>query len=234
MTEDELLTQYKQQAAERAVELVQPGMVIGLGSGSTAVFAMRRIADLFREGKLNGIEGFATSEAVLKEAQELGIPTIAEEMERSIDLTIDGADEVDPDLNLIKGGGGALLREKVVAQNSRRVVIVCDHTKVSPILGTKRVVPVEVLFFGWHSQLRYLESLRARVTVRQSGDGSPFVTDSGNMILDCHFGPIADPADLALSLSTRAGVVEHGLFLDLATDVIIAGKQGIRHLVSKK
>ncbi len=234
MREGELVSHHKKQAAERAVELVQPGMVIGLGSGSTAVFAMRRIADLFREGKLNGIEGVATSEAVLKEAQELGIPIIAEEMERSIDLTIDGADEVDPGLNLIKGGGGALLREKVVAQNSRRVVIVCDDTKVSPKLGTKRAVPVEVLFFGWHAQLRYLESLGARVTVRQSGDGSPFVTDSGNMILDCNFGPIADPADLALNLSARAGIVEHGLFLGLATDVIIAGKEGIRHLVSKK
>ncbi len=234
MRDEELLTKYKQQAAERAVELVQPGMVIGLGSGSTAVFAVRRIADLHRAGKLNGIEGFATSAAVLNEAQELGIPIMAEEMARSIDLTIDGADEVDPDLNLIKGGGGALLREKVVAQNSRRVVIICDDSKVSPKLGTKRAVPVEVLSFGWHSQLRYLESLGARVTLRQSGDGSPFVTDSGNMILDCIFGPIADPADLALNLSARAGVVEHGLFLGLATDVIVAGKQGIRHLVSKK
>ncbi len=233
MSEEELLTNYKQQAAERAVELVQPGMVIGLGSGSTAVFAVRRIADLHRAGRLKGIQGFTTSEAVLKEAQELGIPIMAEEMERSIDLTIDGADEVDPDLNLIKGGGGALLREKVVAQNSRRVVIICDDSKISAKLGTKRALPVEVLFFGWHSQLRFLESLGARVTLRQNEDGSPFVTDSGNMILDCHFGPIADAADLALSFSARAGVVEHGLFLGLATDVIVAGKEGIRHLVPK-
>lgn len=226
--------EYKQQAAERAVELVQPGMIIGLGSGSTAAFAVRRIADLHRAGLLNGIQGFATSEAVLNEAEELGIPIMAEEMARRIDLTIDGADEVDPDLNLIKGGGGALLREKVVAQNSRRVVIICDDSKVSPKLGMKRAVPVEVLCFGWHSQLRYLKSLGARVTVRQSGDGSPFVTDSENMILDCDFGPIDSPADLALNLSARAGVVEHGLFLGLATDVIIAGKEGIRHLVAKK
>lgn len=233
MTEDELLTQYKKKAAERAVELAQPGMVIGLGSGSTAVFAIRHIAKLYGEGALKDISGFATSRSVLKEAQELGIPIIAEEMERSIDLTIDGADEVDDDLNLIKGGGGALLREKIVAQNSRRVAIVCDDSKISPKLGTKRAVPVEVLFFGWRSQLRYLESLGARVIVRQSGDGSPFVTDSGNMILDCDFGPIPNPADLDLNLSARAGIVEHGLFLGLATDVIVAGKEGIRHLVRK-
>jgi ribose 5-phosphate isomerase A len=170
----------------------------------------------------------------LKEAQQLSIPMLAEEMERTIDLTIDGADEVDPDLNLIKGGGGALLREKIVAQNSRRLMIVCDESKVSSRLGTHRAVPVEVLFYGWHSQLRYLESLVARVTVRQGGDGSRFVTDSGNMILDCNFGPIASPAELAATLSARAGIVEHGLFLGLATDVIIAGREGIRHLVPKK
>ncbi|MGZ7082875.1 MAG: ribose 5-phosphate isomerase A, partial [Candidatus Angelobacter sp.] len=213
LTDAELRTQYKQQAAERAAEFIQPGMVIGLGSGSTAVFAMRRIAKLHQEGRLDNIVGFATSKAVQKEAQALGIPMMAEEMERGIDLTIDGADEVDPDLNLIKGGGGALLREKIVAQNSRRVVIVCDDSKLSPALGTHRAVPVEVLFFGWHSQLRYLESLGARVTVRQSEKGTPFVTDSGNMILDCNFGPIAGPAELAITLSARAGIVEHGLFL---------------------
>jgi len=234
LTDAELRTQYKQQAAERAVEFVQPGMLVGLGSGSTAVFAMRRIAKLYKDGRLDNIVGFATSKAVWKEARQLGIPMMAEEMERTIDLTIDGADEVDPDLNLIKGGGGALLREKIVAQNSRRVIIVCDDSKHSPALGTRRAVPVEVLFFGWHSQLGYLESLGARVTVRQSGNGSPFVTDSGNMVLDCNFGPVASPAELAVTLSARAGIVEHGLFLGLATDVIIAGREGICHLVRKK
>lgn len=234
LTDEELRTQYKQQAAERAVEFVQPGMVVGLGSGSTAVFAMRRIGKLYQDGRLNNIVGVATSKAVWKEAQQLGIPMMAEEMDRAIDLTIDGADEVDLDLNLIKGGGGALLREKIVAQNSRRVMIVCDDSKLSPKLGTHCAVPVEVLFYGWHSQLRHLESLGARVTVRQREDGSPFVTDSGNMILDCNFGPIINPSELAATLSARAGIVEHGLFLGLATDVIIAGREGIRHLVSKK
>jgi len=234
LNDAELLTQYKQQASERAVEFVQPGMMVGLGSGSTAVFAMRRIAKLHQDGRLDNLLGFATSKAVWKEAQQLGIPMMAEEMERTIDLTIDGADEVDHDLNLIKGGGGALLREKIVAQNSRRVIIVCDDSKLSPRLGTHHAVPVEVLFFGWHSQLRYLESLGARVAVRQSGNGSRFVTDSGNMILDCNFGPIASPAELAITLSARAGIVEHGLFLGLATDVIIAGRESVRHLVRKK
>jgi ribose 5-phosphate isomerase A len=195
---------------------------------------MRHIARLRKDGRLNNIVGFATSKAIWKEAQQLGIPMLPEEMERSIDLTIDGADEVDPDLNLIKGGGGALLREKIVAQNSRRVMIVCDESKVSPRLGTHLAVPVEILFYGWHSQLRYLESLGGRVTVRQSGNGSLFVTDAGNMILDCNFGPIASPAELAVTLSARAGIVEHGLFLGLAMDVIIAGREGIRHLVRKK
>ncbi len=230
----ELIMQYKQQAAERAVEFVQPGMVIGLGSGSTAVFAMRRIATLHQEGRLDNIIGFATSKAVRKEAQELGIPMMAEEMEHRIDLTIDGADEVDPDLNLVKGGGGALLREKIVAQDSRRFIIVCDDSKLSPRIGTHRAVPVEVLFFGWRSQLRYLESLGAQVTLRKSGNGSRFVTDSGNMILDCNFGPIASAAELAVSLSSRAGIVEHGLFLGLATDVIVAGREGVQHLIRKK
>ena len=233
-TNTELDTKCKQQAAERAVEFVQPGMLVGLGSGSTAVFAMRRIAKLHQDGKLDDIFGFATSTAVLNEAQQLGIPMMTEEMEHTIDLTIDGADEVDPDLNLIKGGGGALLREKIVAQNSRRVMIVCDDSKLSPKLGTHRALPVEVLFFGWRFQLRYLESLGARVTVRQSRNGSPFVTDSGNMILDCNFGPVASPAELAMTLSGRAGIVEYGLFLNLATDVITAGREGIRHLVRKK
>ena len=234
LTDDELRAQYKQQAAEHAVEFVQPGMVVGLGSGSTAVFAMRHIAKLRKDGRLNNIVGFATSKAVWKEAKRLGIPLLADEMERTIDLTIDGADEVDIDLNLIKGGGGALLREKIVAQSSGRVIIVCDDSKLSPKLGTRRAVPVEVLFYGWRSQLRYLESLGARVTVRQSESGSPFITDSGNMILDCNVGPIASPAELAATLSARAGIVEHGLFLGLATDVIIAGRKGVRHLVGKK
>lgn len=204
-------------------------MVVGLGTGSTAIFATRRLGEMLRQGTLRDILGFATSQATWEEAQRLGIPLLAQEMPRAIDLTIDGADEVDPQLNVIKGGGGALLREKIVAQASRRLVITVDDSKLSPRLGTLHPVPVEVLAFGWRSQARFLESLQATVAVRKRPDGSQFATDSGNMILDCHFGPIADLASLAESLSRRAGIVEHGLFLELATDVIIAGPAGIEH-----
>lgn len=220
---------YKQLAAEHAVTFIEPGMVIGLGTGSTAIFATRRLADLLRRGALRDVLGFATSRTTWEEARRLGIPLISDDMPRAIDLTIDGADEVDPQLNLIKGGGGALLREKIVAQASRRVIITVDDSKLSPRLGTLHTVPVEALNFGWRSQLRFLESLSARVEVRSNSDGSQFATDSGNMILDCDFGPIADPAELAAKLAARAGIVEHGLFLGLATDVIVAGAAGLQH-----
>jgi len=221
--------EYKKQAAEHAVTLVQSGMVVGLGTGSTAIFATRRLAELLCQGALRDILGFATSRATWEEAQRLGIPLLAQEMPRAIDLTIDGADEVDPQLNVIKGGGGALLREKIVAQASRRFVITVDESKLSPRLGTHHPVPVEVLVFGWRSQARFLESLQAKIAVRKNPDGSPFATDSGNMILDCNFGPIADAAALATILSGRAGIVEHGLFLELVTDVVIAGRAGVQH-----
>jgi len=226
--------QYKQQAAERAVEFVRSGMVVGLGTGSTAIFATRQIARLLRDGRLKDVVGFATSKAVYQEAEKLGIPLISEEMPKSLDLTIDGADEVDPDLNLIKGRGGALLREKIAAQSSSRVIVVIDDGKLSPRLGTHHAVPVEVFSFGWRSQSRYLESLGAKVEARYAADGSVFVTDSGNMILDCHFGPIGNSAELATRLSARAGIAEHGLFLGLATDLVVAGKDGIRHFERKE
>jgi ribose 5-phosphate isomerase A len=233
-TDVALRTQYKQQAAERAVEFVESGMIVGLGTGSTAIFATRRLARLLHEGQLHDVLGFATSKAVWEEARRLGIPRIGEGMPQPIDLSIDGADEVDPDLNVIKGGGGALLGEKIVAQASRRLIIVTDDSKLSPRLGTRHGVPVEALSFGWRSQVRYLESLGAQVKVRLEPDGSPFVTDSGNMILDCDFGPIAHPPELAAALGARAGIVEHGLFLGLATDLIVAGTDGLRHLSRKE
>jgi ribose 5-phosphate isomerase A len=220
---------YKKQAAEQAVTLVEPGMVVGLGTGSTAIFATRRLAELLRQGALREVLGFATSQATWQEAHRLGIPLLAQDMPREIDLTIDGADEVDPELNVIKGGGGAMLREKIVAQASRRVVITVDDSKLSPRLGSHHPVPAEVLAFGWRSQLRFLESLQARVSIRKNPDGSQFVTDSGNMVLDCDFGPIPDAVSLAAKLDTRAGIVEHGLFLGLLTDLIVAGPGGIQH-----
>lgn len=155
---------------------------------------------------------------------------IDDAMPEDLDLTIDGADEVDSNLDLIKGGGGALLREKIVAQASRRAVIAVDDSKMSLQLGTRHALPVEVLSFGRFSQVRYLESLGAQVVMRLQTDGSPFITDSGNRIFDCRFESIQDPPKLATQLSARAGIVEHGLFIGLATDVVIAGREGIRHL----
>lgn len=220
---------HKQAAAERAVDWIESGMVVGLGSGSTAVFAIRRIGMLLGAGTLRDLLGVPTSSASEAEARRLRIPIAEVGWQGAIDVTIDGADEVDPALDLIKGAGGALLHEKVVAQASRRVIIVADETKLSVRLGTRSEIPVEVLAFGWRSQARYLESLGARVSVRSQPDGAPFTTDEGNLILDCAFGPVARPSEHAAALDGRAGIVEHGLFLGLATDLIVAGVSGITH-----
>jgi ribose 5-phosphate isomerase A len=227
---DAKIPQLKQKAGWYAVDFVESGMVLGLGHGSTAVFAVRCIAQLLREGRLRDVLGVPCSRQVKAEAQELGIPLTTLDQHPTVDLTIDGADEVDPDLNLIKGGGGALLREKIVAQASRREIIVVDESKLSPALGTHWPVPVEVAPFGWRTQSAYLESLGAQATLRVENDGTPFRTDQGNLILDCQFGPISDPARLAARMNQRAGIVEHGLFLGLATDVIVASAGGVRHL----
>lgn len=220
---------FKQKAAVRAVEFVQSGMKVGLGTGSTAIFATRHIAELLKSGQLRDILAFATSKATDEEARRLGIPLMSDDLPYDLDVTIDGADEVDPEMNLIKGGGGALLREKIVAQVSTREIIVVDATKPSPRLGTHWPVPVEVIPFGWSSQARFLKSLGATYTIRKHPDGTQFVTDSGNMILDCHFGPIPDARKLADQLAGRAGIVEHGLFIGLATDLIVAGANGIEY-----
>jgi len=223
----------KQAAAERALAFVASGMVVGLGTGSTAIFATRRLGVLLREGTLRDIVGFPTSKATAEAARTAGIPLLDEDCPRPIDVTIDGADEVDPQLDLIKGGGGALLREKIVAEASRREIIVVDESKLSPVLGTRWPVPIEIIPFGWRSQARFLEALGARVVVRSGADGQPYRTDQGNLILDCAFGPIAEKQELARRLADRAGIVEHGLFLGIATDLIVAGKDGIRHVTRK-
>jgi ribose 5-phosphate isomerase A len=225
---------FKQEAAEYAVTYVQSGMIVGLGTGSTAIFATRQIAELLRRGELRDISAFATSKAVWDEAVKLGIPMLTDDMPQEIDLTIDGADEVDPHLNLIKGGGGALLREKIVAEASHRVIIVVDESKLSPQLGTHWALPVEVLPYGWQSQVRYLSSLGAVVSVRRAHDGSVARTDQDNLILDCNFGPIADLKSLAEKLASRAGIIEHGLFLNLTRDVIVAGSKGVKHLTREQ
>ena len=216
-------------AAVAAVGLVRSGMRIGLGTGRTARYATQLVAHLLHDGTLRDVVAYPTSKATRRDAQAFAIPLLDEALAVELDLTIDGADEIDPDMNLIKGGGGALLREKITAQASRRLVIVADEGKVTPQLGGTRPVPVEVLRFGWQSQQRFLASFGAEVVVRPGADGGSFTTDSGNLILDCHFGPIADAAGLALVLDGRAGIVEHGLFIGLAHDVFIGGAEGVQH-----
>jgi len=222
-------TRFKRLAAERAVEFISSGMVVGLGSGSTSALVVHRLAALLKEGRLTGVVGVPTSLETEALARSLGVPLTTLEEHPTLELTIDGADEVDPDLCLIKGGGGALLREKIVAQASRRKIIVVDESKLSPRLGTRWPVPVEVLPFGWRSQALFLEELGARVVRREAREGGPYRTDQGHFILDCAFGPIARPAELAAKLEARAGVVEHGLFIGLTSELIVAGPKGVEH-----
>ena len=220
----------KQQAADHALGYVQSGMVVGLGTGSTAILFVRRLAERLATGELRNIVGVPTSRSIEEEARKLGIPIALLEDQPLIDLTVDGADEVDPALNLIKGGGGALLREKLVAQASQREIIVVDESKLSPVLGTKWHVPVEVIPFGWRSQALFLEALGAKVIMRQKED-VPFLTDQGNLILDSHFGLIPEPATLAAKIKARSGIVDHGLFVGLTSEVIVASADGLRVLM---
>jgi len=229
-TQDEL----KQKAAFRAVEFIESDMVVGLGTGSTTRFAVERIAELIKAGELKNIVGIPSSVQTENLAQQLAIPLAGLDEQSQINVTIDGADEVDPDLNLIKGGGGALLREKVLAQASRQNIIIVDESKLSPRLGTNWALPVEVIPFARKSEENFLKSLGASVTLRIRGDGSPFRTDQNNRILDAGFGPIADLQKLAILLNERAGIIEHGLFLSLANDVIVAAEEGIRQLSRKR
>lgn len=220
----------KQQAADQVLTVIRSGMVVGLGAGSTATLAVRGLGKMLSQGALTDIVGIPCSRVIEAEAQRVGVPLTTLEDHPVIDLTFDGADEVDPALNLIKGGGGALLREKLVAQASRYEIIIVDESKLSPALGTHWAVPVEVIPFGWRTQVAYLESLGARPTLRLDGSGVPFVTDQGNYILDSAFGPIADPVGLGARLDARTGIVCHGLFLGLANEVIVAGASGTRIL----
>ena len=219
----------KQAAGERAVDWVESGMVVGLGTGSTAIHAIRRIAALIQSGELRDVLGVPTSTASEASARELGIPLTTLGEHPVVDLTIDGADEVDPELNLIKGGGGALLHEKVVAQASLREVIVVDETKLSPLLGSSHALPVEIVPFAWRPEEEYLADLGADVNVRRGADNDVFVTDEGNWIMDCTFAPIQDLQRLSDRLARRAGIVDHGLFIGLATDLLVAGAHGVEH-----
>jgi ribose 5-phosphate isomerase A len=219
----------KRQAAAAAVQFIESGMVIGLGAGSTAYEALVQIGQAIATGALRDVVGVPCSKQVAVDAERFGIPLTTLDDHPVIDLTIDGADEVDPQLRVIKGGGGALLYEKIVAQSSRREVIIVDASKLSSVLGTVWAVPVEVIPFGARAQWEFLEGLGASVSLRKTKDGATFYTDQQNLILDARFGPIADVEAVAQAMNNRAGIVEHGLFLGLVTDLIVASPDGIRH-----
>ena len=212
----------KRAAARAAVQLVETGNVVGLGSGSTATFAIHFLAERVRSGLK--IAGIPTSKATKTLAEQLGIPLTTLRDNPVIDIDIDGADEIDPQLNLIKGGGGAMLREKVIASASKRFVVVAESVKLVPHLG-KFPLPVEVISFAEALVKTRIEVLGARVTLRKQKDGSVYVTDEGHHILDCNFGEIADPAALNAKLHEIPGVVEHGLFIAMA-EAAFVGREG--------
>jgi len=221
----------KRLAAERAVDFVQSGMILGLGSGTTSRHVVDVIGERLKAGLVQGLVGVPTSEQTAAQARGLGIllSTLAEHP--VLDLVIDGADEVDPCLNLIKGLGGALLREKIVESAARRLVVVVDESKLVERLGTRGPLPVEVTQFAWEAHARWLESLGCRAELRREPDGAPYVTDNGNYIVHCSFpAGIADPMALAGRLGERPGILEHGLFLGMATEVVVAGENGVRVL----
>jgi ribose 5-phosphate isomerase A len=223
------LAAFKRAAAEAAVGLVQDGMIVGLGSGSTAAFAVEALARRHRQGLR--FLGIPTSERTAAQATKAGIPLTSFAEHRRIDLTIDGADEVERDtLNLIKGLGGALLREKIVAAASRRLAIIVDGSKLVDRLGTRVPVPVEVAAFGLEATQAALEALGASARMRLSPAGEPFITDGGNRILDCRFEPIADPARLEERIGRIVGVVESGLFIGRADTAFVADAAGVRRL----
>ncbi|HEX7240276.1 MAG TPA: ribose-5-phosphate isomerase RpiA [Longimicrobiaceae bacterium] len=221
----------KREAAVRAAEWIRDGMVVGLGTGSTVRHLLDHVAERRAAGEWGSVVGVPTSEQTAARARELGIPLRTLEEAPEVDLTIDGADEVDPSLRVIKGLGAALLREKVVATASRRVVIIVDESKLVRKLGTRAPLPVEVDPFGAAIQPAFLRSLGAQPVLRRAPDGSPLVTDGGNHIFDCRFPDgIDDPEALEAALDGRVGVMENGLFLGLVSAVVVAGADGVRTL----
>ena len=222
----------KKIAAEKAIERVRSGMVVGLGTGSTVYYALLKIGDMVREGL--DIVGIPTSAGTEKIAIAQQIPLATLAMHPTIDLTIDGADEVDKNLNLIKGGGAALVREKIIANASKEILIVVDESKVSRVLGTTFPLPVEIVRFGWEATQTEVNRICGRSTLRltsaEDGNQHPLITDNGNYILDCHFDGIPDPEEIELRLNNIPGVVENGIFVNRADKIIIGTSSGIRYM----
>lgn len=217
---------YKQQAALEAVNYVRSGMVVGLGTGSTARYAVLELGRRLREGEISNVMAVPTSEATALLAHDLGI-ALCELEPHGVDLAIDGADEVAPDLSLIKGLGGALLREKIVEASSRQFIVIADHTKKVAQLG-RGVVPVEIVRFGYRATMHALARM-GEPTLRMDGDEF-FYSDGGNLIVDVNFGPILNPGSLEAELKRIPGVVESGLFVGMATLAIVAGPGGLEYL----
>jgi ribose 5-phosphate isomerase A len=216
----------KRAAAERALDFVENGMVLGLGTGSTAAFFVAALAARVAQGL--AIVAIPTSERTAAQARQLGIPLASFAEHRRIDLAIDGADEVQrTTLDLIKGRGGALLREKIVAAASSRFIVIVDADKLVDRLGETGPLPVEVAQFGWQVTAGALERLGSRPELRRAASGHTFVTDGGNFILDCLFGPIGDPPEIEQRINSIVGVVENGLFVGRSSAVIVASQDGI-------
>jgi len=222
--------QEKEAAASASLKFIKDGQVVGLGTGSTAAFFVRLLGEKVKDGLK--IRGIPTSEGSRRQAAGLGIPLITLDDCQAIDVTVDGADEVDPQLRLIKGGGGALLREKIIASATRQLVIIVDATKRVPVLG-KFPLPVEVIKFAQPLVAKKISALGADVRLRLQPDGKPFLSDENNHILDCHFGQIRDADALARQLSDMPGVVEHGLFIGMANIVLVANGTEIVELRHK-
>ena len=216
-------------AAERALAYVRSGMVLGLGTGSTHAHFLERLGEQVRDGALHDIVGVPTSEGTAARARALGIPLATLADHDRLDLAVDGADEVDPDLNLIKGLGRALLREKIVEVHADRFLVVVDESKLVPRLG-RGPLPVEIVPFGAEAQVRWLNTLGCRAELWLE-DAAPIVTDNGNYLARCWFPDgIAAPYALAHTLAERPGIIEHGLFLGMAHAVLVAGVEGVRLL----
>lgn len=220
----------KQRAAAAALDEIRDGMIVGLGSGSTADCFIDALGAALQAKRFRNLRGVATSNKSDERARKLGIIVISLADAKEIDVTIDGADEIDPKLNLIKGLGGALLREKVVAQNSKRLVIIADSSKRTEMLGTRSALPVEVVKFGFESHEHFLHQLGCQPTLRRDADGQPFVTDNGNYMYDCRFKQIDQPAVLEATLRKRAGIVESGLFVGIAKLALIADEKAVERI----
>lgn len=228
----------KQQAAQKALEFVQSGMYLGLGSGSTSAIFVDLLGEKLRAGLLEDIVAVPTSSVTAAQAQAASIPlSTLTEISRlrhsllPLDLTVDGADEVDPQLNLIKGLGRAHLREKIIEIHSRLFIVIVDESKLVARLGSKCSLPVEILPFEAEAHIVWLNTLGCRAELWHEEDGSPVVTDNGNYLALCQFGSgIADPYHLARLLADRAGIIEHGLFLDMASMVVVSTQAGVKIL----